>query len=178
MTRKITQEVEMELGPQLTYPKEPDRSKSVFDRLEVTRLILDGMQGLIRKGWCQKSMALDDVGNFVKATDKNAVSWCLVGSYSRSEHDVMAQQTALNRSAEKTDEFRYTFGNWAEMGWYVRKLLHNAIYNKPGACGFADHHYHFTNLATRYNDEVGRTKEDVLDVIAKALEEVKAKQKE
>lgn len=50
--------------------------------------VLTRMLTLLQKGWCQRSIARDRHGHPVMATSKNAVRWCLMGTF-------FAQRTQL-----------------------------------------------------------------------------------
>jgi hypothetical protein len=52
------------------------------------RQLLDYAIDLVKRGWCQGALALDEANQPTQSTDPKAVAFCLMGSLERAVHDV------------------------------------------------------------------------------------------
>jgi hypothetical protein len=108
---------------------------------------------LIDKGWTQGTLARDHGNRSVPPLSHNATCWCVEGAFARSIHHVSKLLVPSDRFANRLDyQMRYVFHT------YLNQLGLNAT----------DSSFNFSSAV--FNDTKGRTKEEVLNVLDKIIE--------
>jgi hypothetical protein len=97
--------------------------------------ILEKAQALIRKGWCQMSLAKDKHGYYCKPKSKKAVRWCLEGALIRAGANEGDWPWSFVIEACETNQSLWIFNDHNTRGTVLRRLR-RAILNakKAGKC--------------------------------------------
>ena len=112
--------------------------------MDTTKKILESARDKVVGGWVQREMAIDKRGNNVLPHDHDAVCFCSLGAIEASA----GRMNYLYRT-EKVEE--------------PKRILAHAIYGDviPGD---------YIDAIIDWNDESGRTKNDVIEMFERAIE--------
>jgi len=141
------------------YMDETDSSifLRLAERMKLSEKILERMDELIRQGWCQDEMALDENGKPTDYSNDRAVSWCLTGANRLVLEEVLKEQDSFDAVS------------------FARMVIARVIKKRnPDEEAL---HIDTESIMCRYNDNETTKKEDILDVIAEALAYVKEEEK-
>jgi len=111
--------------------------------------ILERAREKVKQGWTQNAMARDGSGNAVSSRDDDAVSWCLSG--------------ACNVACFEIDG---GFESIVELEHIIQLYIRRYSRNMGSVM----------NAISHYNDKVGRTQEDVVELLTKVIEDVHIKE--
>ena len=117
--------------------------------------MVNRMIGTVESGWCQTHLAMDDDNNPVRFSDPRAVKCCLLGAAFKAEWSHFGNTVCLDRNP-------------------VYELLRVLAGIRMGGW---DHRYIPNRVIEIWNDQEGRKKEDVLELLAEALVIVKGNQR-
>ncbi|WNM70268.1 hypothetical protein [Myxococcus phage Mx1] len=112
------------------------------NQIPTMKQFLESAKSYIEKGWTQDYYAKTESGRVVEACDEGAVCWCLRGALQRARADVI--KTGVEGDGV------WTLSSSAE------RLLEEV--------GEISH-------IPRWNDKLGRTQEQVLDLLQKAIDQ-------
>lgn len=111
-------------------------------------LLLERVEGLLRKGWCKEHMALDKRGRRVAPTSGAAASFCLIGAV----HQIC--------SDNHYSDYSFVYGR---MRRYLRQSLSERL---------PEVRSHVSLSA--FNDDEDTTQGEVLSVVRRAVELARA----
>lgn len=131
----------------MPFDAEPQREPSDVDR------VLQNAQALIERGWCQRYGVTDRTGLPVPVRDAEAANFCIVGAVNRALSD-LAVERDLMEEGQLIGELPL------ELQQLTFDAEHRLIQALPRD--------RFS--LPRWNDEVGRTKDQVVELFQRALE--------
>lgn len=145
--------------------KELERSKlhskakiNDVDRTDLRRLILLEMRIKLKQGWIQHMSACNEEGQYRSPSSDSACMWCLTGAYSASVSMLFVLYPDTMHGYEKTvseaDSLTHFF---------------NIIPDKYIAL---PPWYNVSNVASAWNDMLGRKQEDVIALVDKVYREI------
>lgn len=112
--------------------------------------VLRNVRDLIARGWCQRVWAKDADGNTVLPNNPRAIAWCLSGAF----------YSLVTATAQNV---------WQEAYNCVFDLL-------PGPYGSArDSEFRIGVGMVPYNDAPGRTRDDVLELLNRAIDSLETR---